>query len=70
MKLIITTSLGQGWLINHPECRVDNSTHAVFFTACSANEPLHNKREKSLMSGYNPNQAQRLRPNHWTVIMM
>ncbi len=43
MKLIITTSLGQGWLINHPECRVDNSTHAMFFTACSANELLHNK---------------------------
>ncbi len=29
--------------INHPECKVDNSTHAVFFTACSANEQLHNK---------------------------
>ena len=43
MKLIIATSLGQGWLINHPECRVDNFTHAVFFTACSANELLHNK---------------------------
>jgi hypothetical protein len=43
MKLIIATSLGQGWLISHPECRVDNSTHAVFFTACSANEQLHNK---------------------------
>ena len=43
MKLIIATSLGQGWLINHPECRVDNSTHAVFSTACSANELLHNK---------------------------
>ena len=43
MKLIIATSLGQGWLINHPECRVDNFTHAVFFTACSVNELLHNK---------------------------
>ena len=43
MKLIIATSLGQGWLINHPECKVDNSTHAVFFTVCSANEQLHNK---------------------------
>jgi hypothetical protein len=43
MKLIIATSLGQGWLINHPECKIDNSTHAVFFTACSANEQLHNK---------------------------
>ena len=35
--------IGQGWLINHPECKVDNSTHAVFFTVCSANEQLHNK---------------------------
>ncbi len=43
MKLIIATSLGQGLLINHPECKVDNSTHAIFFTACSANEQLHNK---------------------------
>ena len=43
MKLVIATSLGQGWLVNHPECRVDNSTHAVFFTTCSANEQLHNK---------------------------
>ncbi len=33
MKLIIATSLGQGWL----------TTQAVFFTACSANELLHNK---------------------------
>jgi hypothetical protein len=44
MKLIIATSLGQGWLINHPEFKVSNSTHAVFFPACSANEQqLHNK---------------------------
>ena len=43
MKLIIATSLGQGWLINHPECKVVNSSHAVFFTTCSANEQLHLK---------------------------
>ncbi len=43
MKLIIATSLGQGWLIIHPECKVANSPHAVFFTTCSANEQLHNK---------------------------
>jgi hypothetical protein len=47
MKLIIATSLGPGWLINHPECKFDNSTHAVFFTACSANEQLHNKDTKA-----------------------
>ena len=43
MKLIIATSLGQGWLINHSECKVINSPHAVFFTTCSANEQLHLK---------------------------
>jgi hypothetical protein len=43
MKLVIATSLGQGWLINHPECKVSNSAHSVFFTTCSPNEQLHNK---------------------------
>jgi hypothetical protein len=43
MKLIIAISLRQGWLINHPECKVANSSHAVFFTTCSANEQLHIK---------------------------
>jgi hypothetical protein len=43
MKLVIATSLGQGWLINHPECKVSNSAHSVFFTTCSSNEQLHNK---------------------------
>jgi hypothetical protein len=32
MKLIISSSLGQAWLINHPSCRMDTSTHPVFFT--------------------------------------
>ncbi len=32
MKLvIISSSLGQAWLINHPSCRMDTSTHSVFF---------------------------------------
>ncbi len=43
MTLIIATSLGQGWLVNHPECKVANSPHAVFFTTRSANEQLHIK---------------------------
>jgi hypothetical protein len=43
MKLVIATSLGQGWLINHPECKVNNSAHSVFFTTCSSNEQLHSK---------------------------
>jgi transposase InsO family protein len=32
MKLVISSSLGQAWLINHPSCRMDTSTHSVFFT--------------------------------------
>jgi hypothetical protein len=32
MKLIISSSLGQAWLINHPSCRMDTSTHFVLFT--------------------------------------
>jgi hypothetical protein len=32
MKLIISTSLGQAWLINHPSCRLYTSTYSVFFT--------------------------------------
>jgi hypothetical protein len=27
MKLVISSSLGQAWLINHPSCRMDTSTH-------------------------------------------
>ena len=50
MKLVIATSLGQGWLINHPECKVDNSTHAVFFTTCSTNEQLHSKGTEAFHS--------------------
>ncbi len=43
MNLVIATSLGQGWLINHPECKVSSSAHSVFFTTCSSNEQLHSK---------------------------
>jgi hypothetical protein len=43
MKLVIATSLGQGWLISHPECKVSNSAQSVFFTTCPSNEQLHNK---------------------------
>jgi hypothetical protein len=51
MKLIIATSLGQGWLINHPVCRVDNSTHAVFSAACSTHDQLHNKGTEAFHKG-------------------
>ena len=43
MKLVLAISLGQGWLINHPECKVNNAAHSVIFTACSSNELLQNK---------------------------
>jgi hypothetical protein len=43
MKLVIATSLDQGWHINHPECKVSNSAHSVFFTTCPSNEQLHSK---------------------------
>jgi hypothetical protein len=32
MKLVLSSSLGQAWLINHPKCRLDNVQHSVFFT--------------------------------------
>ncbi len=35
MKLVVSTSLGQGWLINHPEYRLDKKSHTIFFTTCS-----------------------------------
>ena len=46
MKLVVSTSLGQAWLINHPECKLDNSSHAVFFTTCKANATLQDKGEQ------------------------
>ena len=44
MKLVVSTSLGQGWLINHPECRLDKTSHTIFFTTCS-NQVLRDKSE-------------------------
>jgi hypothetical protein len=35
MKLIVSNSLGQAWLVNHPKCRLDNNEHVVFFTQCT-----------------------------------
>ncbi len=46
MKLVISTSLGQAWLINHPECRLDNFSHAVFFTTCETNAALQQEGEQ------------------------
>ena len=44
MKLVVSTSLGQGWLINHPECRLDKTSHSIFFTTCT-NKVLQDKAE-------------------------
>ncbi len=44
MKLVVSTSLGQEWLINHPECRLDKTSHAIFFTTCT-NQVLQDKAE-------------------------
>jgi hypothetical protein len=62
MKLIIATSLGQGWLVNHPECRVSNSTHAVFFTACSSNEQLQAKRTEAFHAWTNSMDGAKISP--------
>ena len=40
MKLIISSSLGQAWLINHPSCRLETSTHSVFFTEITDDDTL------------------------------
>ena len=42
MKLVISTSLGQAWLINHPSCNLTVATHSVFFTETTGEEPLQN----------------------------
>ena len=68
MKLIIATSLGQGWLINHPECKVDNSTHAVFSQLA---QPMSNctiKALKPFINGCNQHPTQRLRLEHSMVV--
>jgi hypothetical protein len=35
MKLFVSSSLGQAWLVNHPNCRLDSDQHVVFFTQCA-----------------------------------
>ncbi len=49
MKLVVSTSLGQGWLINHPECRLDKTPHSIFFTTCT-NQVLQDKGEEIFQS--------------------
>jgi hypothetical protein len=55
MRLIISSSLGQAGLINHPSWRLDTSTHSVFFTEITDNEPLHRATSAMFSSWYTAN---------------
>ncbi len=46
MKLIVSSSLGQAWLINHPECRVKDAPHSVFFTQPTDSPELNTASQK------------------------
>ena len=46
MKLIVSSSLGQAWLINHPECRVKDAPHSVFFTQLNDSPELTTASQK------------------------
>jgi hypothetical protein len=52
MKLIISSSLGQAWLINHPSCRLDSNQHAVFFTPWASNPDLDQAATKIFSAWY------------------
>ncbi len=54
MKLIVSSSLGQAWLINHPERLVNNTAHSVFFTQL-ADSPELNTASQKLFSDYSAN---------------
>jgi hypothetical protein len=46
MKLILSSSLGQAWLINHPECCVKDAPHSVFFTQLADSPELTTASQK------------------------
>jgi hypothetical protein len=52
MKLVISSSLGQAWLINHPSCRLEKSTHSVFFTGITDNDTLQRTTNAMFTSWY------------------
>jgi hypothetical protein len=52
MKLVISSSLGQAWLINHPSCRLETSTHSVFFTEITDNDALQRTTNAMFSSWY------------------
>jgi hypothetical protein len=53
----MSSSLGQAWLINHPSCRLDTSTHSVFFTEITDNEPLQRVTSAIFSSWHTENVA-------------
>jgi hypothetical protein len=57
MKLVISTSLAQAWLINHPSCQLAVSKHSVFFTETPATEPLQRASSSIFSSWYTSNIA-------------
>jgi hypothetical protein len=67
MELVIVTSLGEGWLINHPECRLSNSTHAVFKETAKGSSVFQlrllqlDRRETRTYTTYGTNEHKRAR---------
>ena len=55
MKLVISTSLGQAWLINHPSCNLTTSQHSVFFTESPDDEALQGASNAIFCSWYTEN---------------
>ncbi len=55
MKLVISTSLGQAWLINHPSCNLTMSQHSVFFTESPDEEALQRASSAVFCSWYTEN---------------
>ena len=55
MKLVISTSLGQAWLINHPSCNLTTSKHSVFFTESPDEDTLQRASSATFYSWYTEN---------------
>ena len=55
MKLVILTSLGQAWLINHPSCNLATSKHSVFFTESPDEDTLQRASSAMFCSWYTEN---------------
>jgi hypothetical protein len=57
MKLVISTSLGQAWLINHPSCNLAVTTHSVFFTETTDGKSLRSVSSALFCTWYMENVA-------------